>query len=224
MRTAIFFIILLVFLAFLLAGCVIQQPPATEKTPLRPTTLPALPALSAEQGVSDFDPLARCRNLPYAQQQDCIAEVAVQGAYPSLCDELDAKNRTKCLLDTAIKALNSDYCQGIQHSATRNSCYKTIALLTKKAAPCGFLSALSDQDLFSKNDCYDDVAEKTQDATACANITEEAINQPDFQFHRDKCYWQVFAQTKDSSLCSKFLDSAKAAACAQQASQTPDSA
>ena len=111
---------LLLLAAVFLAGCPQPPPVPIDKEP---------PSL--EQQTSTFDPLARCRSLSYSKQQECITEVAVQGAYPSLCDELDAKNRTKCLRDTAIQARNPEFCRGIQQIATRNVCYKTIALLTE---------------------------------------------------------------------------------------------
>ena len=204
---------LLLLAAVFLAGCPQPPPVPIDKEP---------PSL--EQQTSTFDPLARCRSLSYSKQQECITEVAVQGAYPSLCDELDAKNRTKCLRDTAIQARNPEFCRGIQQIATRNVCYKTIALLTRKFEPCASLTTGTAADLFSKNDCYDDVADKTADASACAYLTEEVINQAGFQYHRDQCYWGVFVQTKDAGICSKFLDPAKALACAEQSKTASENA
>ena len=202
-------------LLVLLWGCV--QPPASgagkEKAYVPP-----------EEQASAFDPLTRCQNLTYSKQQECIEQLAVQGHYPKLCEELNARNRVRCLRNTAIDALNPDFCQGIQHVPTRDSCYKTVALLSKKFEPCALMSTASPQDQYSKNDCYRSIAKDTANEAACAYITEEAIDKDHFRFHRDQCYWQVFEQTKAAKLCNKFLDPNQAAACNEQARRDADAA
>ncbi len=174
------------------------------------------PSVEAGLQTSQFDPLEHCKALAYTQQEACIQQVAVQGHYPALCDQLDAKTRAKCLLDIALDARDPTICQGIKNAPTADSCFKTVALLTKKFAPCASMTSLSAQDVYSKNDCYVGVARSTQDATGCAYITNEVTDKDGFHYHRDQCYWQVFDQTQDQSLCVKFLDPVKAAACAEQ--------
>ncbi len=191
-----------------LSGCATPQPGSDAKTGA---------PVDAGLQTSQFDPLEHCKALAYTQQEACIQQVAVQGHYPALCDQLDAKARAKCLLDIALDARDPTTCQGIKNGPTMDSCFKTVALLTKKFAPCASMSSLSAQDVFSKNDCYVGVARSTQDAAGCAYITNEVTDQDGFHYHRDQCYWQVFDQTHDQSLCVKFLDPVKAAACAEQA-------
>ena len=184
------FVLLLLALAVVASGCVLQD---------------ILPKPKQEEYCANF-----------ISKDDCYLQYAQENKAPEFCKKmLDAQKSEQCLLGLALAAKNRAICK--VYSAEPGKCLYGIALALSAQEVCTEIgdqntsddcytalgAKLSDPNACllakaqeKKSGCLYAVAQKTVSAQACTNIFDERL--------RHKCFFDLSVKLGDVELCAKF--------------------